>query len=410
MDDAASSSNETSTAIPLSATGEISGATTIESSPASPVVETATASLLADAEPSDQEMDIDDDGDIPALTDDLPDNFRDIANTTLENLRKRNIDIAKRLVVYTTLMAGTLTAQQLEKYRQQCRILDKEHHENQDAIIRMETALRMLNQNEQPSTAPTTVAVATPPTAAAATTEKTIKPTSDMPRYIANPVNDNDTNMVRVFLERFVTHLKTRLGSETFEQECHRYLIVLTINDNCQMELQRRYSQIEGPIGWDLAEKTFLEVCLTKEERLENMRAMADVGRETKETYQKYANRIDRNARVYGIQDNNDMVIHQLIRSIPSDTYDLLLFKHQLKEPEALTFKSISAFCNVLKTLHGPDDALGIVRQTMHSQQQQEQSNNSQSPSAQRNTTEDYAADTEKDTVAHREEDAVATE
>jgi hypothetical protein len=131
-----------------------------------------------------------------------------------------------------------------------------------------------------------------------------------------------------------------------------------------QQELKRQFSTMEGPIGWDLAEKTFLEVCLTEEERLKNMQAMANIGREKRETFQKYANRIDRNARIYSIQDNNDMVIHQLIRSINSNEYNLLLFKYQAQEPEATTFTSITTFCSYLKILHGPDDALQGARTT----------------------------------------------
>ncbi|KAF8946796.1 hypothetical protein BGZ47_011382 [Haplosporangium gracile] len=122
---------------------------------------------------------------------------------------------------------------------------------------------------------------------------------------------------------------------------------------------------------------------------------MADIGREDKETFQKYANRIDRNARVYGIQDNNDMVIHQLTRSIPSKTYDFVLSKYQQKGPEALTSKSISAFCTIIKTLHGPDDALASTTATEDHAV---------------DTVENTEEDTVEDIVARREEDAATIE
>jgi hypothetical protein len=301
---------------------------------------------------SNDEMEVDDENVNIKLIGNVPDNFREIAEATLIRLRARNTHISKQLVVLSTIMADPDAHQQVDQLAQQYSTLDRELQHNKTAIQGMQISINHLQESEQP--------IATLAVAPAATPEpsqgRLIKPTPDMPRFNLNPTSSNETNIVRVFMERFATHLDTLLGKETFERECHRYLIVLTAEDTYQQELKRRFSLMEGHIGWDLAEKTFLEVCLTKEERLENMRAMANVGREPKETFQKYASRIDRNARVYGIQDNNDMVIHQLIRSIHSDMYNLLLFKYQAKEPEATTFRSIATFCSYLKTLHGPDD------------------------------------------------------
>ncbi|KAG0277390.1 hypothetical protein BGZ97_009913, partial [Linnemannia gamsii] len=230
---------------------------------------------------SSQEMEVDSDTGIVELYPDTPPtNFREVATNTLINLKTENITLSEQIIAVNK---------------------DKER-ENAQLIKQLESSLYELRMKTQSGSVMSAHSPILSPTAAttaiaANTQQAAIKPTSDMPRFSLNPTTAYETNETRVFLERFSTHLKTRLGMDTFENECHRYLIVLTNDDHYQQELQRRFAAIEGTIGWDMAEKVFLSICLTQEERLENMRNMADMGRNVGESYNRYSARILRHAR-----------------------------------------------------------------------------------------------------------------
>ncbi|KAG9071720.1 hypothetical protein KI688_005935 [Linnemannia hyalina] len=349
-----------------------------------------------DSDVGDQEMEVDSDTGVTDLYPDTPpSNFREVATNTLASLKAENIALSEQIVYMSTLLAGRPPQHLLQHYQQQIAINKDKEKDNAQLIKQLESSLYELRIKKHPGstisahstiltpTAATATIANNTPTAVVATSmtqQAAIKPTPDMPRFSLNPATAYETNETRVFLERFATHLKTRLGMDTFENECHRYLIVLTNDDHYQQELQRRFAAIEGNIGWDMAEKVFLSICLTKEERLENMRNMADMGRNMGETYNRYSARILRHARVNGIQDDNDIILHQLGRSIPGMEYDFLLFKHQIKNPDATAFKSINTLCALMSTLTGPEDAIDQPRAVGRSQDQLQQQQQSFGP------------------------------
>jgi hypothetical protein len=160
----------------------------------------------------------------------------------------------------------------------------------------------------------------------------------------------------RIYLKSFYTNLIARLGHDRFEHQCHRFLTVLTTDILLQQDLSKRFNN-QPTIGWEQAQKTFLDVCLTKEQRLHVMKEMANLGRQPNETYKRYAARTLQYANLYNISDNSDIILEQLIHTIPTDTYNTLL-KYQSKHPEETTFGSIKDFCETLGKLEGPNDSL----------------------------------------------------
>jgi TRAP-type uncharacterized transport system substrate-binding protein len=99
------------------------------------------------------------------------------------------------------------------------------------------------------------------------------------------------------------------------------------------------------------------DVCLIKEQRLYDMKEMANLGRQPNETYKRYAARTLQ-ANLYNISDNSNIILEQLIHTISTDTYNTLLLKYQSKHPEETAFGSIKDFCEALGKLEGSNDSL----------------------------------------------------
>ncbi|KAF9986105.1 hypothetical protein BGZ75_002224 [Mortierella antarctica] len=68
------------------------------------------------------------------------------------------------------------------------------------------------------------------------TAERVLELKADMPRYGADKRRTYTTSPEE-FLYRFEMHLKTYLGSERFEKECYRYMVVLTTYPGLQNQL-----------------------------------------------------------------------------------------------------------------------------------------------------------------------------
>jgi hypothetical protein len=247
---------------------------------------------------SNQEMEVDSDTGIVDLYPNIPPtSFHKVATNTLASLKSENIALLEQIVYLSTLLTGRPPQYLLQCYQQQIVINKDKERGNAQLIKQLGSSLYKLRMKRQlgsvmlahsPILSPTAATIAI----AANTQQAAIKPTSDMPRFSLNPTTAYKTNENRVFLECFSIHLKMRLGINTFKNEYHRYLIVLTNDDHYQQELQRRFAAIEGTIGWDMVEKVFLSICPTQEERLENIRNMADMGRNKGESYNRYSARI----------------------------------------------------------------------------------------------------------------------
>jgi hypothetical protein len=178
-----------------------------------------------------------------------------------------------------------------------------------------------------------------------------IKTTNDMPRYSIKPTQNApypEFLHPRIYLEHFMTNLTARLDCERFERQCHRFLTVLTTDTLQQQELSRRFNELPT-VGWSIAQKIYLDVCLTKEQRFRDMQEMANLGRQKGESYKRYASRILHYTNKYNIHDDSDIILEKLIYTISTDTFNTLILMYQRDDPTAATFPNIKAFCNTLQ-------------------------------------------------------------
>lgn len=178
--------------------------------------------------------------------------------------------------------------------------------------------------------------------------EVSLKITRDMPRF-----NKNDNP--REFLDQVQHIVSAYVGQATFEKECTRYVLYLTTSDyhrnRFKEELARR---AVSKLAWDECESVFLGISLTEQERIEQIKALLETGREAKESYREFAMRVSRDIRVYGVKDDNEMVLTLLGATVPCDILNFMQLR-LFVEKGINKFVSVNDFTNILSTMVGPN-------------------------------------------------------
>ncbi|ORZ07476.1 hypothetical protein BCR41DRAFT_360063 [Lobosporangium transversale] len=112
-------------------------------------------------------------------------------------------------------------------------------------------------------------------------------------------------------------------------------------------------------LTWEKCEILFLSTSLNEQERTTEMKQMLETGRKRTETFQQFAIRFSKEVRVYGIKDDNEMVLGLLTSAIDSETHNVMVSRlYTLKGRMVKKFISIRDFVKILSDLSGPTSAL----------------------------------------------------
>ncbi|KAF9969073.1 hypothetical protein BGZ75_003158, partial [Mortierella antarctica] len=133
---------------------------------------------------------------------------------------------------------------------------------------------------------------------------------------------------------------------ERFDELSQRYLLYLTKSKFHRHLLEDELNKHKGTkLTWEQCETIFLRVALSDDERHNQVIELLNAGRKPNESYKRFAMRISRDIRVYGIADNSEMVLSILRRTVPNIVLDqMILMLKFTKGPTQREFKSITDF------------------------------------------------------------------
>ncbi|KAF9274298.1 hypothetical protein BGZ68_000786, partial [Mortierella alpina] len=189
--------------------------------------------------------------------------------------------------------------------------------------------------------------------ALAAPVKEVVEPTPAIAIPTAVAVQDP-----RQFLDQLKHMVMPFVGKELFDANCDRYLSYLVINEYHQqcLEFEFNKKRQEGKtLTWEECEIVFLKIALSEQERVKQIKTLLETGREEHESYRQFAMRIARDMRLYGIKDDNEMVLSLLSATVTPDTFNMMVTRLQvLNQSAEMRFTSISDFTKIMSNLIGP--------------------------------------------------------
>ncbi|KAF9577471.1 hypothetical protein BGW38_007294, partial [Lunasporangiospora selenospora] len=169
---------------------------------------------------------------------------------------------------------------------------------------------------------------------------------------------DGKRQTARAFLSQFRRLLTAHLGAERFEQQCERLMVLCIDEEHYAIQFQEGLKPFPAESrGWTICQQVFINACLTQAQRDEEVERLTRIGMFELETYQNFAIRIERDLHVYGVKDDNDLILNQLEKSIGTMTYNQMLTNHRFTNPMARSFTKLSDFLTECKMLKGPEGA-----------------------------------------------------
>ncbi|KAG0009129.1 hypothetical protein BGZ82_004193, partial [Podila clonocystis] len=141
--------------------------------------------------------------------------------------------------------------------------------------------------------------------------------------------DDNNRLTPYAFFDKFKRQVIPELGDSIFRDYGHTYLTLLVTNNDFQDQLHAAFNKIrnESPdavITLDTIEQTFLDICMTKEQREQCVKTITNVGRHEGESYRHFSARILRTAKQHRIEDNNKLILTMLQQQIPYRDLDMV--------------------------------------------------------------------------------------
>jgi len=167
----------------------------------------------------------------------------------------------------------------------------------------------------------------------------------------------------RTFLADLKHTVSAYVGDQAFTLQCGRYLKYLTKSEFHRQALDKEYEKKGSKdgynISWDDCETIFLKVSMTEQERIGKIQQLCAAGRESNESYREFAMRIDRDIRVYGIKDDNEMVLSLLASLVKPTTLDTMQLTLRLEKNDAnAEFTSVCDFIRIMGGMNGPQSVL----------------------------------------------------
>ncbi|KAF9308112.1 hypothetical protein BG003_011604 [Podila horticola] len=140
-----------------------------------------------------------------------------------------------------------------------------------------------------------------------------LKVPTDAPRFLPGSVP-------RLFLDDLHSKVSAFVGEDVFEEDCERYL-------HCLTDVSHKRTSVKDTLAaashdptlthWEWCEAVFLRHALSEHERMMELNKLLAGGLLPMETYQQFAIRVARDTRIYGVKDDNEIVLASLANSLP---------------------------------------------------------------------------------------------
>ncbi|KAI9238754.1 MAG: hypothetical protein BYD32DRAFT_435432 [Podila humilis] len=195
----------------------------------------------------------------------------------------------------------------------------------------------------------------------------------DAPRYESG-------DSAKDFLNVFESDMPSLLGPKKFDKLCKRYLIVLTKCMITKKALKAEFQNegLDRPT-WEQCEKIFLRVATTEDQRTFELSSIITAGQTDHETYQQFALRMLHDINLYGIKDENEMVVDIIRAGLNDEAKNNLA--GMLRDKKKTKYSTITELLGDVKTLSGPS-SVGIASVqritpvTIHNKRINQQKNN----------------------------------
>lgn len=178
-----------------------------------------------------------------------------------------------------------------------------------------------------------------------------LKVPTDAPRFLAGSVP-------HLFLDDLQSKVSAFIGQDAFEEECEQYLLYLTDVSHIHTSVKDTLAATTKDPAltrWEWCEAVFLRHALSEHERMMELNKLLASGLLSQETYQQFAICVARDCRIYGVKDDNEIVLASLSNSLSPDTLNLILFSHWMYSHDLdAKISSVHTFTEYMKRLIGP--------------------------------------------------------
>ncbi|KAG0012097.1 hypothetical protein BGZ81_001774 [Podila clonocystis] len=178
-----------------------------------------------------------------------------------------------------------------------------------------------------------------------------LKVPTDVARYLSGSVP-------WLFLDDLHSKVSAFVGEDVFEEDCERYLHYLTDVSHIRTSVKDTLAAATRDPAlthWEWCEAVFLRHALSEHERMMELNKLLAGGLLPMETYQQFVICVTRDTRIYGVKDDNEIVLASLANSLPSEILNLILFSHCISRGDLdAQMSSVIAFTEYMKRLVGP--------------------------------------------------------
>ncbi|KAF9301664.1 hypothetical protein BGZ74_006427, partial [Mortierella antarctica] len=294
-------------------------------------------------------------------TDDIDmENEHDADQARLDNLLQQQRDATARKATAARKVMDTPAGPALSGAEKELKAatLELTHIKRNIALLRESVAemadLASLDSVTIRPAAPAPVAAAIGSGAVEETVLAKIRPLkvpTDAPRFLPGTVP-------RLFLDGLQSKVSAFIGQDAFDEDCERYLLYLTNVPHIRTSVKDSLAAMTRDPAlshWEWCEALFLLHALSEHERMMELNNLLAMGLLPGETYQQFAIRVARDTRIYGVKDDNEIVLASLSNSLPSETLNLILFSHRISRGDIdAKISSIITLTEYMKRLVGP--------------------------------------------------------
>ncbi|KAF8925870.1 hypothetical protein BGZ52_006369 [Haplosporangium bisporale] len=333
-----------------------------------------------DGEVEDEDMDVDLDEDVQTPDEIIPSLTPEVARFTLATLKDRLGKTSLSLAGLLVMEQGEKIPKQLAKLRLRIENVKKEKAQIQRDVDTWTSVVHGVDQayasKEEICVQGSMAKIHVKPNEK----DLTVEITAEYPRFVRKALYDSVVGQlsagerkamgtiitkVRVFLYKFGMVGIRKLGEEQFNKICQRALLLACLDEKTEDAFEAAYQKDKkGDWSWERCSQVFVECALTSLEKAAEVDEFAKSGRDKAESYQEYANRMNRLVKVYKVQELPQCadITETMRMSVPSitltvmelaETQRMIMEFIGLQKPDV---KSLPFFLNALRHIHGPDD------------------------------------------------------
>ncbi|KAF9373229.1 hypothetical protein CPC16_001941 [Podila verticillata] len=178
-----------------------------------------------------------------------------------------------------------------------------------------------------------------------------LKVPTDVPRFLPGTVPC-------LFLDDLQSKVSSFIGQDALDEDCEHYLLYLTNVPHIRTSVKDSLAAMTWDPAlshWEWCEALFLLHALSEHEHMMELNNLLGMGLLPSETYQQFAICVAHNTHIYGVKDDNEIVLASLSNLLPSETLNLILFSHHISRGDIdAKISSIITLTEYMKHLVGP--------------------------------------------------------